>query len=145
MTKHNEQAKKKKLSLGKIIGIIVFMIPIVFGVLFMYELSFKQVLLLAEQSPDKTHELEVFEVGEPIEKGPSTIRIEVGKEKVEVGLRDEGRILSEDNVDILWESDDVAMITLTGEGQDPTIVKFDASKEMALEVVEDGLGEPEEN
>lgn len=136
--KQNKQPKKKKGSIGKTIGTIIFTIPIALGALFMYELSFKQVVIETSESPEGTHTVEVIEIGEPKNDGPSTIRLKSSSDEIDVGLHDEGAILDEENVGINWEDEETATIILTGTGQEPTTVTY---TDETFEIKEDGLEE----
>lgn len=138
-SQENKQQKKRKFSKGKLIGVIAFAIPITLAALFMYEMSLKQVLIVESESENATHVIEVLEIGEPVNDGPSTIKLKAGSDHIEVGLRDKGDYLDENNAEIVWKNEKQATITLTGKAQQATIVEFDADKEEKFTVTTDGF------
>lgn len=126
--------KKKSSSRGMLIGALVFLIPIVFGLFFMYEMSFRQQLVVSSESPGKLNEIEINETGEPVNNSPTTIIMKSGKEQFEIGLRNNGAFVTEENVSLVWLNDDEAEITLFGTRQEPVAVYFNAKNDPAFEL-----------
>lgn len=135
----NQEQVKKRITPLKIIAILVFAVPIVFGAFFMFEMSLKQVSIVTSESPNGENTLEFFEVGEPVNDSPSTIKIKSSEGNMEAGLAINGEIPTEDNFDVVWETEQAATITFTGEAQDPTIIEFDTEASEVFNMKEDGL------
>lgn len=135
----SKQGTKRRFSKAKIIGIIAFAVPVILGAFFIYEMSFRQVLIVQSESPGGEFILEVFEKGEPANDGPSTIILKSNSDKLEVGLRAKGDYLDESNVIVVWENESVATITLSGKGQEPSIIEFDNNATEKFNVKKDGF------
>lgn len=135
----NKEQVKKRFTPFKIIAVLVFAVPIVFGALFMYEMTLKQVSFLTVDSPNGENALEFIEVGEPVDDSPSTIKVKSSDDDIEAGLAINGEIPSAYNIDVVWETEQAATITLTGEAQDPTIIEFDEEASEVFVIVENGL------
>ncbi|MFW0778651.1 hypothetical protein ACM6N5_00235 [Rossellomorea marisflavi] len=96
---------------------------------FYYEIEFKKRTLLLSSSPDHTNTIEIVEKGEPSFFGPSSIRVKSGDKQIDRLLYNDGARPNESNVDVKWNRDNTALITLSGREQRPETIEFNGEKE----------------
>lgn len=120
---------KKNRRAPILIGFIIILIPMVLGAIFMYEMTMKKTPIMSSESPNATYELEIMEIGEPKQLGPSKIRIVSNDDRIEVALENDGEIPDENNFTVHWESETEAIITMIDINKEATTVQFNAKAE----------------
>lgn len=127
--KQEKKRTKNKVKRGYLTSAIIFtiliLVPVVsFIAKFIYEMEFKEHLLVISHSLNDVHTIEIVEKGAATFFGPSTVRIKHVNSYIDCNIRNDGATLQPSNVSVTWQSDDKATITLIGDEQMPKIVKF---------------------
>ncbi|GAB3807728.1 hypothetical protein [Virgibacillus kimchii] len=118
---------KGRNALGCSIIIIIFIAVIgllIFGPIFWfnYETNFAQRSIVTSDSPGNINTIEIFETGEALLKGPSSVRIKYGRDSKYFEVRNGGELLNSSNVSISWKNDYEAIVTLKGRhGEDEEV------------------------
>lgn len=103
--------------------VIVLSIALLVGK-FYYDIEYKERTLLLSSSPDHANTIEIVEKGVPSFFGPSSIRIKSGDKQIDRRLKNDGARPDESNVDVKWNRDNTALITLSGREQRPETIEF---------------------
>jgi hypothetical protein len=93
-----------------VIGLLIFG-PILW---FNYEANFAQRIIETSDSPGNINTIEIFETGEALLKGPSSVRIKYGRDSKYFKIFNAGDLLNSSNVSVSWKNDYEAIVTLKG-------------------------------
>ena len=111
----------------KLWGCLILTVILLLGPgIFLYEMQFKGTTLVASVSPDGKHKVKVVEKGSAFFFGSSKVRIRSGWRNTKRLISNDGGTLYPSNATIEWKSNDIALITLSGEEQQPEIIEYNA-------------------
>lgn len=115
----------EKLKKFMIQGALLFLAFIfISGLYTFYEITLKENTLEFSPSPSSIHNIEVVQKGEATLFGPSSVRIRGNGSHIDRTIANDGKTLNSSNVDIIWEDDYNAVVTLYGEEQVPETVSI---------------------
>ncbi|MCM3636376.1 hypothetical protein M3152_01500 [Sporosarcina luteola] len=108
-------------------GCLIFTVILLLGPgIFLYDMKFQETMLVSSVSPDGKHKVKVVEKGSAFFFGSSKVLIRSGWRYTNRLISNDGGRLNPSNVSIDWKSNDIALITLLGEEQQPETIEFNA-------------------
>ena len=96
--------------------------------IFLYEMEFKGTMLATSTSPGNEHKIKVIEKGSAYLFGPSKVRIKSGWRNTDRLISNDGAKLYPSNISIEWKSNNIALITLSGDEQGDERIEYDAKE-----------------
>lgn len=104
---------------------MIFILLLIPGIFF-YDMELKETVITSSVSPNGEHKIKVVEKGSPLTFGSSKVRIKSGWRFTNRYIANDGKRLNPSNVSIEWKSNDVALITLSGEEQQSATIEYNA-------------------
>ncbi|WP_113929308.1 hypothetical protein [Bacillus sp. P14.5] len=116
--------------------VILIIVPLVLitGV-FLYEMYYEERLLKVSNSPSNQFTIEIVEKGSAFWFGPSKVRIKYKGGQLDRAISNDGSTLSSSNVEVNWDQEDTANVTLYGDEQQPETIEIDFTDEQVKAVV----------